>query len=29
VRVDMALDEIAGVLEGCLDISKLAAIAGL
>jgi cobyric acid synthase len=28
-RVDAALDEIAGVLEGCLDISALAAIAGL
>jgi adenosylcobyric acid synthase len=29
MRVDAALDEIAGVLEGCLDIAKLAAIAGL
>jgi adenosylcobyric acid synthase len=28
-RVDTALDEIASVLEGCLDISALAAIAGL
>jgi adenosylcobyric acid synthase len=27
--VDAALDEIAGVLEGCLDIGRLAAIAGL
>jgi adenosylcobyric acid synthase len=28
-RVDGALDEIASVLESCLDISALAAIAGL
>jgi adenosylcobyric acid synthase len=28
-RVDAALDEIASVLESCLDISALAAIAGL
>jgi adenosylcobyric acid synthase len=28
-RVDAALDEIASVLENCLDISALAAIAGL
>jgi adenosylcobyric acid synthase len=28
-RVDAALDEIAGVLESCLDIKALAAIAGL
>jgi adenosylcobyric acid synthase len=28
-RVDAALDEIASVLEGCLDIDALAAIAGL
>jgi adenosylcobyric acid synthase len=28
-RVDTALDEIASVLESCLDISALAAIAGL
>ena len=28
-RVDAALDEIAGVLESCLDIDALAAIAGL
>jgi len=28
-RVDAALDEIAGVLESCLDIRALAAIAGL
>jgi adenosylcobyric acid synthase len=28
-RVDSALDEIAAELEGCLDISALAAIAGL
>jgi len=29
VRVDTALDEIAKELEGCLDIGRLAAIAGL
>jgi adenosylcobyric acid synthase len=28
-RVDAALDEIAGVLESCLDITALAAIAGV
>jgi adenosylcobyric acid synthase len=28
-RVDAALDEIAAVLEGCVDIARLAAIAGL
>jgi adenosylcobyric acid synthase len=28
-RVDAALDEIASVLESCLDIDALAAIAGL
>jgi adenosylcobyric acid synthase len=28
-RVDGALDEIAGVLENCLDINALAVIAGL
>jgi adenosylcobyric acid synthase len=28
-RVDAALDEIAGVLESCLDFNALAAIAGL
>jgi hypothetical protein len=28
-RVDAALDDIASVLERCLDIKALAAIAGL
>jgi adenosylcobyric acid synthase len=28
-RVEAALDEIASVLEGCLDMDRLAAIAGL
>jgi adenosylcobyric acid synthase len=29
LRVDAALDEIASILESCLDIKALAAIAGV